>query len=153
MEKRKIRVSFNRIVFLIVSVFGPLVGISQSKIDSLLVDFLTKNHSIDSIVFKKTQKGNKVIVESNFFKEKMLSKPLGETSKIEVFIFGSNSEHGDRFMLVTILNGEVLRYQFFGNSGFDNDLEGLSVFFRSNNREGLTDEYKKSVLRALLTVY
>ncbi len=142
-----------RIFFLIGLILSFYACQSQSTIDSLAGDFLIKNHSIDTLLFKKTEKKGKFIIESNYYTKKELSISLVGNEKIDVFTFGSNSEHGDKFMLIDILSkSSEHSYKFLGYLGLEQDLETLVTLFKQVNW-GRNIQYKKGVLKILLSVY
>ena len=67
-----------------------------------------------------------------------------KNKKIDVFTFGSNSEHGDKFMLIDFLNdGNKHSYEFFGNLGLEQDLELLISFFKKAGHDK-SNRYKKA---------
>lgn len=142
-----------RVFFSLILLFNLFVCNSQSRIDSLSGDFLLKNHIIDTLIFNKSKKNNKILIESNYYTKEELLISLPENQKIVVFTFGSNSEHGDKFMVIDFLdNSNVHSYEFFGLLGIDKDLERLQVIFKKQNI-GINTRHKKNILKILLSVY
>jgi hypothetical protein len=137
---------------LIIALSIPNWGYTQTKVDSLIQQFLIKNHEIDSIVLKEKKNKKITTTESNYYKKKELFLTVGSKG-ITLYTFGSYSAHGDRFVLLELFIKKSGKYSYdlLGKEGIEHDLKRLLNIFGENAE--LTSDDKKKIIQILLKVY
>ncbi|MBS1632565.1 MAG: hypothetical protein JST10_08330 [Bacteroidetes bacterium] len=142
-----------KLALLIVFYSTYVYSYCQLNSDSLIRDFIAKNHLMDSVIHKEEKKGNKIILQTNYYSNPALNIKVTNSKKIEVLLFGSNSDHADIFMFLDYQTPSRSYYQFFGLMGIDSDVENLLSFFKSINEPSFNNKDKKRLLEILLKTY
>jgi hypothetical protein len=131
--------------------FSQLLLGQSVRLDSLIQKFLLENKEVDTIFHNEKKVGNKVIVESNYFKTRIVYISL-KKCVIAGYEFGSNSSFRKRFILIDVIDGSSHRDTFFGKEGIDNDFRTMRDILCSNECV-LMNADKKRLITAMMKIY
>jgi hypothetical protein len=126
-------------------------SISQTRVDTLIQNYLLENKEIDTIIYKEQKQKNNISVESNYFNDKVLEFKRNNCL-ITAYQFGSNSSHRTAFVLLDFYCNKLHSYKFFGKENLETELENLLLIFQSNQYE-LENSDKKKLIEAVLKIY